>query len=114
MEEAVKIDAQYVGVVFVRIFGERLSDENAGIVDERVDAAEAPEGLRHDAFRSLGVGDVAGNRQNVRIGRRLDRAGARDNTEIAFPVTLDKGFADASRRAGDDCDFLLYAHDGPP
>ena len=113
-EKAVEIDAKDVGVIVVRIISERLGDEGTGIVDKRVDAAEAIERLRHDAFRGLGISDVASNRQYIRIGRRLDRAGTRDNAKIAIPISVDQGFADTLRRAGDDSDFLLCTHDGPP
>jgi len=114
MEKAVKIDAEHVGIIFVRIVGERLCDEDAGIIDECVDATEALERLQHDTFSGLGIGYVTCNRQNVRIGGRLDGAGGRYNAEIAIAVSLDQGFADTLRRAGDDSDFLFCTHDGPP
>jgi hypothetical protein len=52
--------------------------------------------------------------QDLRIGRRLYRAGTRDNAVLVVPVPLDQSFADPLRRAGDDCNFLLRTHDGPP
>jgi hypothetical protein len=64
-------------------------DEDAGIVDERIDAAEALERLRRDAFRGSGIAYVAGNRQDIRIRRGPDRAGIRDNAEIAIAISPD-------------------------
>ena len=50
MEEAIELDPQQVGIIFVRIFGERLSDEDTSVVDEGVHAAEALKRLRHNSF----------------------------------------------------------------
>jgi hypothetical protein len=85
MEKPVDIDGQHVSKIFVRIVGEMFCDEDARIVDERVDAAEELQRLRDDAFRGFGIGDVTGNRQDVRIRRRLDRADIRDNADRDMP-----------------------------
>ena len=42
-EESGEIDSDHRCIVVSGVIGERLGDEHAGIVDERVDAAEAPE-----------------------------------------------------------------------
>ena len=57
------------GEVGLGVLGERLGDEDAGVVDQRVDAAELR--ATASAIDPLGgrrVGDVAGDGQNV--GRR--------------------------------------------
>jgi hypothetical protein len=82
-----------------------------GIVDQRVDAAEALQRLLDDLLRGRRIGDVAGNGQHIRIGGRLDRAGIGDDAIIAVAVTLDQVRADALRCAGDDDDFLFLTHD---
>src|SRR5262245_53071038 len=41
VKKATEIDTKHVGIIFVGIVSERLCDEDTGIVDERVDAAEA-------------------------------------------------------------------------
>ena len=64
------VDAHHRRIVLGRVLRERLCDEDAGIVDQRVDAAEARDGLRDDAFGGGRVGDVAGERRGRR--RRSD------------------------------------------
>ena len=68
-EEAAEVERQNRSVIVVGIVGERLGDEDAGIVDQRVDAAEAFERLRDDALRRLGIGDVAGEQPGHRDPR---------------------------------------------
>ena len=107
MEEAAEIDRNDRREILGGIVGERLGDEDAGIVDQRVDAAETLERLRYDLLRRRRIGDVAGNGQNIRIPRRLDRAGIGDDAVIAIAISLDQVRADALRCAGDDDDFLF-------
>jgi hypothetical protein len=45
--------------------GERLGDEEAGVVDQCVDAAEARHGLVDRPFGRALLGDVAGSRQRM-------------------------------------------------
>jgi len=40
VEKAAEIDAEDRGLVLVRMVGERLRDEDAGVVDQRVDVPE--------------------------------------------------------------------------
>ena len=77
-------------IVFGGVVGERLGDEDAGVVDQRVDAAEARDRLRDDALGGRRIGDVAGDGQDVRIGGRLDRAGIGDDAVVAVAVRLDQ------------------------
>ena len=48
------------------VLGERLGDEDAGVVDQRIDAAEPGHGFGDHALGGLRVGDVAGDGENVR------------------------------------------------
>ncbi len=67
VEEAVQIGRQHRGIVLVGVVGERLGDEDAGIVDQRVDLTELLERLLDDALGSLGIADVARDRQDIRV-----------------------------------------------
>ena len=97
-------------IVGLGVIGERLGDEDAGVVDQRVDAAEPRHGFRDHALGGLGIGDVAGDGQDVVIVRRLDRARGGDDAVVAVAIRLHQGRADALRCAGNDCDFLFGTH----
>jgi hypothetical protein len=62
-------------VVLRRVVGERLGDEDAGVVDQGVDAPEARQRVAGDPVRGGGLGDVSLDGEHVRVLRRLDRAG---------------------------------------
>ena len=66
VEEARDVDADHGRIVFGGVLRERLGDEDAGVVDQRVDAAEALDGLRDHALGGVPVGDVAGHGEHVR------------------------------------------------
>lgn len=91
-----------IAVVFQGVLGERLGDEDAGIVDERVDApgnwATASAITR---FRCLGVGDAAtGDGENLVAADGLIDGG--DHAIVAIVVCSIERGADALRRAGND------------
>jgi hypothetical protein len=96
--------------VGLRIVDERLGDEDAGIVHQRVDASIALDGRADDALGSVGRGDIAVDRQHRGISRNIaapDRAGGRDDAVADGAEALHQMSADAARRAGDDDDLLL-------
>ena len=109
VKEAGKVDAQNSGVVGLGVLGEGLGDEDAGVVDERVDAPEPGHALGDRALRRFPIGDVAGHRENFVIARRLKRACRRDDVVIAIAVGLDEGRTDTSRCPGNDCNFPIGA-----
>ena len=51
IENAIQIHAGHRNVVLRRINGERLCDEDTGVVDQRVDPAEARYTFLNDAMR---------------------------------------------------------------
>ena len=114
VEEPGGVDAQDGGEVGLGVLGEGLADEDAGVVDERVDAPEPRHALEDRAFRRLSIRDVAGDREDVGVVRRLDRPCRRDYAVIAIAIGLDEGRADASRRARNHGDFPCGAHGEPP
>jgi hypothetical protein len=59
--------------ILLRVVGERLADEDSGVVDQRVDAPEPVERLLHHARRRARVGDVAIHSENVGLAGGLDR-----------------------------------------
>jgi hypothetical protein len=61
------IDAYSFGV-----FDEGLSNEDTCVINERVDATEASEGLLNDMIGRLRITDISGDRQYLGIRRRLD------------------------------------------
>src|SRR3979409_1363053 len=110
VKEAGKVDAQHGYVVGFGVLGEGLGDEDAGIVDERVDAPEPGHALGDHTLRRSPIGDVAGHREDFIIVRRLERSRRRDDAVIAIAVRLDESRADTLRRSGDDCNFPFVAH----
>ena len=111
VEESCQIDAEHHRVIGLAVLREGLRDEDAGVVDERVDTPEP----RH-AFgdRTLGrppVSDVARNGQDVRVVGSSDRARNRDDPVAATAIPLDERCADALRCASDDGNFPFTAHD---
>jgi hypothetical protein len=54
---------------------EWLGDEDAGVVDERVDAPEPGHTFGNRTLGRLAIGDVAGHRKDFVIVRRRDRSG---------------------------------------
>ena len=109
-EEAGDVDAEDRGEVRLGVPGERLGDEDAGVVDERVDAPEPRHGFKDHAFGRLPIGDVAGDGKNLVVVRRLDRASRRDHAVIAIAIGPDERGADALRSARDHRNFLFGTH----
>jgi hypothetical protein len=105
VKEPGDVDAQDRRVVGLGVLSERFGDEDAGVVDERVDAPELGYAFGDRTLGRLPIGDVAGNDQDVVVVRRLDRACRRDDPIIAIAVGLDEGRADALRRPGNDSNF---------
>ena len=96
--------------VGLRIVDERLGNEDAGIVHQRVDASIALDGRADDALGSVGRGDIAVDRQHRGISRNIagpDRAGGSDDAVADGAEALHQVSADAARRAGDD-DHLRF------
>ena len=111
VEEAGEVGRDLGVEVLGRVVGEGLGDEDAGIVDQRVDPPEARNRLPDHALGGRRIADVAADGQDVRITGLLDRAGGRHDPIVAIAERLDQAGADALRRTGDDGDFLFAAHD---
>ena len=105
-KEAVEVHGGDVCVVFGRIAGEGLGDEDAGVVDERVDAAKAGNGFGNHALRGGRVADIACHGQDVGIFRGLDRTCGGDDAVVELAKRVDQFGADALRCARNDDDFL--------
>lgn len=82
MKEPRHVHIHHGGVVFGSVFGERLSDADAGVVYERVDPAKSRDRFGNDTLSCCGVSDVAGDTENVVVARILDRTRCSDNTII--------------------------------
>jgi hypothetical protein len=86
-------------VVVERVVG---GDEDARVVDERVDPPEATERLIDHALGGLTLCDVAGDREQVRVIRRVNRSQGGDDGVAGAAKARDEARTDAARRAGDD------------
>jgi hypothetical protein len=95
VEKSAEVDRQHSGIIVVGMLNEWLSDEDASIVDKRVDATESIERLRNNFFCRYLIA-VAGDRENIRSRRRLDLAGVRNHAVISIAICLDQSFADTS------------------
>jgi hypothetical protein len=59
VKEAGEIDPENRRIIGLGIFRERLRDEDAGIVDQRIDPPKSSHPVRDRAFGSLDVRDIA-------------------------------------------------------
>ena len=111
-EEAGEIDSDHRCIVVSGVVGERLGYIHAGIVDEGVDAAEAPECPADDPFGGGNLGDVPINGKHCRVTTGLDCPGCGHDRPAPPPVLGHKARADALRTPRDDRDLgVLFAHD---
>jgi hypothetical protein len=106
LEEAAQVHAVDQGEVVVGVLGERLRDEQAGVVDQGVDPAEGVQALLDHPGPGAGLRDVTRDRQDPRVVGALDGARVRDDRVTELAVRRDEPGADALRRAGDHGDFL--------
>ena len=88
VKEACDICSDIAGVVVIRVGGERLGDERAGVVDERIDAAEAIQRLLEDLIRRVRVSNIPFHCHEVLITTWFDRSGSGNDTVVAIPKRL--------------------------
>ena len=108
-EEAGQVHSDRGGEVILCVVGEGLGDEDPGVVDEGVDAAEPLDGGGDDAVGGGGIADVALDCQDVGVLRLGDRARGGDCGVAELAVSGYKAGADALRCTGDDRDLLTAA-----
>src|SRR6266550_6686365 len=113
-KESGEVDRDDVGVVLGGVIGQRLGDEDAGVVDQRVNPAELTQALADDLFGGGGIADVTLNGKHAGVFRRLDGARVRYYRVAEFPVCGDERLSDSLRGPGDDGNLLddLVTHDG--
>jgi hypothetical protein len=93
-EESGQVDAGDQRVIVGGVVGEGLGDEDARVIDQGVDAAEAIKRPAHDPVGGGLLGDVALDREDVRVLRRLDAMRIRHDRPASLPVRLDEAGAD--------------------
>src|SRR5216683_1472691 len=113
-EESGEVDAGHQGVVPGGVVGERIGDVDAGVVDERVDAAEASECSADDPAGGGAVGEVAVDGEHVWVLGRLHCAGGSYHAPALPAVGGDQAGADALGAAGDDGGLLAVIGHGVP
>src|SRR5258708_2107569 len=110
VKEASEVDAQHSRVISLGILSERLGDEYASVVDERIDAPKPGQAFGNRTLGRLPVGNVAGHHQDLVIVGWPDRPCRRDHPVIAIAICFDKGCAHALRGASDDGDLPFATH----
>jgi hypothetical protein len=98
VKEAREVDAQHSRVISLGISSERLGDEHASVVDERIDAPEPGHAFGDRTLGRLPVGNVAGHHQDLVIVGWPDRPCRRDHPVIAIAICIDKGQSPAMRQ----------------
>ena len=93
-EESAEVDADQQGVVLGGVVGERLGDEDAGVVDQGVDASETLQRSADDLVGGGGLGDVAVDGEHVGVLGRLHRAGGSDHAPALSAIGGDQAGAD--------------------
>lgn len=115
VEEPEQVQRDEGHQIVLGVVDEGLGDEDSGVVDQGVDAAEALHRCTDHALRSARSGDVSIDRQDARGGARLDGPGVGDNSVAAGEVPVHEACADPLGCAGDDDNlllcFLFCAHD---
>ena len=106
VEEPGEVDRRDRGVLIEGVVGERLADEESGVVDQRVDPTEPVECQFDHALGGLRLGDVTRYREHVGFAGRADRARGRDDRITGSTERRCDALADALRGAGDDRDLL--------
>src|SRR6516162_2564137 len=86
VEEASEIDAQNGSVVGIRVLSERLGDENASVVDKRIDAAKPPHCLCNDTLGRSPLANVTAYCDDAIVCRRRYRSGGGDHTVAAISI----------------------------
>ena len=110
VKEAGDIHAEIEIIVLLSEVDERLRNEDAGIVHERVDPAKALQAFSDDPLGGLRLADIARNGEDTGVCTLLDRSGGGDHAVVAIAIGPNQGGADALRRAGDYSDLLFIAH----
>src|SRR3954453_3599678 len=90
MKKAGRIDCGDRGILSFGIFGERLRDEDAGVIDQRVDAAKPGNAFEYRALSGGTLTYVAPHRNNLIIVVWLDCSRNRDNPVVAIAIRLDQ------------------------
>jgi hypothetical protein len=113
IEEAGEVGRDLCVEILGRVVGERLGDEDAGIVDQRVDPAEARVCLFDNALCRRRIADISGHGKDVGITALLDGARRCHDPVVAVAEGLDQAGADTLGSAGDDGDFAFVVHGLP-
>ncbi len=111
VKEARDIDADIVGVVLGGELGEGLGKEDAGIVDQRVDASKTLQAFADDALGGFGQADVAWHGEDIGVCSGFDRTGTGDNAIVPIAIGPNQARANPLGGAGDDYDLLFGTHD---
>src|SRR5882724_10796337 len=110
VKEPGDVDIQDRREVGLGILGKWFGDEDASIVDERIDAPKPAETFRNRTFGRLPISDVAGDDQDVIVARGLNRPCRCDYTVVAIEVRFDEGSPDTLRRASYNSNLLFGTH----
>ncbi|HWE07318.1 MAG TPA: hypothetical protein VG274_11455, partial [Rhizomicrobium sp.] len=110
VEKTIQVDMENISIVVRCERREGLADENTGIVHERIDPSEMPDGSFYDSFGDGALANIAGHRNHTGIAGFLDEAGICDDGVSGVPVTFDDSGSDALRGTCDDRNFLRLSH----
>ena len=113
VEEAIEVHRQHGGVIFGGVVRERFGDEDPGVVDQGVDAAETGDGFADDLLGDFRFADVAGHGEDVRIGGGFDRPRSGNHLVVQITEGFDHAGAEALGCASNNDDFSRIAHDEP-
>ena len=115
---AERFEVNDLGPVFVGGLQQRFAGDDAGIVDQDVEAAVLCGDCFESGFRCCGVGNVEGERAGrggERGGRGLQAGGVaavQDDFRAGVRQALGDGSAEASGTAGDEGDTVGEGKDG--
>ena len=92
--------------VLLRVFDERLGDEDSRVVHQRVDASKTMDGFVNDTVRHIEIANVTRNGVHVLVASRCDGPGVGDHGITEILIGGYESRADALRSSGDHDDLL--------
>jgi hypothetical protein len=98
----------------MKVLSERLGDENAGVVDKRIDAPKSTHRFCDDTLGRIPLANVAAYCDDAILSGTLYRSGRGDHVVTSIAVCLDESRANALRRTRDNGNLLHRAHRKSP
>jgi hypothetical protein len=109
-----EIDVQHFAEIVCGVVGDRLADEDTGIVDDGVDPSVPVDGGIDNPCCDVAILDRTSYRNHIAVIAWTNVARIRDHCISEISVGSDEASADTLRGTSDNCDFFNSAHGRSP